>query len=54
MIGNYKWAQKIVHNQLAVKLHLITKLSADPIGVHFIGFSMYPYIKRADVSVIAE
>jgi hypothetical protein len=54
MIGNYKRAQKIVYNQLAVKLHLIPKLSADPVGVYFIGFAVYTHIKRADVSVIAE
>jgi hypothetical protein len=54
MIGNDQWSQKLVHDQLAVKLHLIPKLSADPIGVHFIGFAVYPHIKRAYVSVIAE
>jgi hypothetical protein len=38
----------------AVKLHLITKLSADPVGINLIGFSVYTHIKRSYVSVIAE
>jgi hypothetical protein len=54
MIGDQERFQAIVDNQFAVKINLVCKLAANPVGIHLVGFSCDSHIKRADMPIITE